>query len=405
MTDSSYPRTETAYHDPESPEALEQQVNAERGRVAETLDALQEKMQVGNLVDDAVRSFSRYGGDVAGTLGRQVRSNPLPLILTGIGLVWLMTSSGRDRSRYREDDYLWDVDDDDLYEEDFVGTRRYGTTAGVRPYGTAGVAGTYEQSHHDTGTGSRTGSTIGSAASSVSGAASSAARSVGDTASSAASGVAGAASSAARGISDAAGSAASGIGSAARGVGDRASAAVSGVGRAAGAVSSGARGAYESARHAGDSVRDSAYRASRSAYEAGRDSARRLDDMIQEHPLVMGALALAAGAAIGGALPRTRTEDEYLGEYSDHAKETARETAQREAEKARRVAGAVADEARHIYEEKAEEVDRRLRDAAHESRSATDRAKAEVSSAAERLRNAATSEAERQHLGDTKKPS
>jgi hypothetical protein len=383
MTDSSYSRTETAYHRPDSPEALEQEVNAERHRVAETLDALQDKMQVGNLVDDVVRSFSRYGGDMAGNLGRQVRQNPLPLLLTGVGLVWLISSSGRSRPRHYDEDYLWDVDDDDLYEEDFVGTRRYGTASGARPYGTAGVGGTYDEG---SGTGGTMRGAAGSAASGVSGAAGSAARGVGSVASSAASGV-----------SHAAGTLASGV--------ERAAEAVrSGLGSAASAVTSGARGAFSGARHTGGSVRESAYRASRGAYDAGGYTVRRLDDMIHDHPLVMGALALALGAAIGGALPRTRTEDEYLGEYSDQAKEAAREAAEREYEKGRRVAGAVADEARHIYEEKAEEVDRRLREAAHQSQSATDRVKSEAASAAERLRDAARSEAERQNLGDPKKP-
>ncbi len=407
-------------------------MNAERAYVAETLDALQDKMSVGNIVDDAVRSFSRYGGDVAGNLGRQVRQNPLPLILTGIGLAWLM-SSGRPRPRYRDDeDYLWDVDDDGLYDEDFVGTRRYGTTASVRPYGTAGVAGTYDAD--EPGTMGSMRNSAGAAASSVGGAAGSAARGTSHAAGSAASGVGGAASSAARGASNAAGSAASGIsgaagsaargtshaaGSAAEGVRGAAGSAASGVGRAAGAVgsgignaasgaadavSSGARGAYYGARQTGESVRDGAYRASRGAYDAGRYSVRRLDEMIHDHPLVMGALALAAGAAIGGALPRTRAEDEYLGEYSDQAKHAARDTVERESEKARRVAGAVTEEARHIYDEKADEVDQRLKDAANEGRSATGRAKSEVTDAAERLRDAATSEAEKQKLGDPKKP-
>jgi hypothetical protein len=418
MTDTSHSRTGTAHHQPDSPEALEQEVNAERSRVAETLDALQDKMSVGNVVDEAVRSFSRYGGDMAGNFGRQVRNNPLPLLLTGIGLAWLMTSSGSSRPRRYDEDYLWDVEDDDLYEEDLVGTRRYGTAAGVRPYGTAGTAGTYADDSPSTT--ERVSGAAGSAASGVGGAASSAGRGIGSAASgaghaagSAASGIGGAAGSAARGTRDAAGSAASGVshaaGSAASGIGRAAGAVRSGVGSAAsgaaGAVSSGARGAYYGARHTGDSVRDGAYRASRGAYEAGRSSVRRLDEMIQDHPLAMGALAVAAGAAIGGALPRTRTEDEYIGEYSDHAKDAARETVERESEKARRVAGAVAGEARTIYDEKAEEVDRRLKDAANEGRSATERAKAEASGAAERLRDAARSEAERQNLGDPKKPS
>ncbi len=99
--------TETTYSADDSPEALEREVDAERTRVAETLDALQDKMSVGNIVDDVVRSFSRYGGDMASNLGRQVRQNPLPLLITGVGLVWLMSSSGRDRARYaRDEDYL-----------------------------------------------------------------------------------------------------------------------------------------------------------------------------------------------------------------------------------------------------------------------------------------------------------
>jgi hypothetical protein len=392
MTDTSYSRTETAHHHPESPEAIEHEVNVERARVAETLDALQDKMSVGNIVDDVVRSFSRYGGDMAGNLGRQVRNNPLPLLLTGIGLVWLISSSGRSRSRRYdyEDDYAWDVDDDDLYEEDFVGTRRYGTTSGVRPYGTEGVGGPYREE----GSAGMTGSTRGSAGSGIG----SAARGAGHAASSAASGVGGAASSAARGVGDAASAAASGVsnvaGSAARGLSQAASAVGSAVSSAAGALSSGARGGYRGGRYA----RDGAYQAGRGAYEAGVYSMRRLDEMIHDHPLVMGALALAAGAAIGGALPRTRTEDEYIGEYSDQAKEAARETVERETEKARRVAGAVADEARNIYNEKAEEAGQRLKDAARDGQS-------EAMSVAERLRDAAKSEAERQNLGDPKKPS
>lgn len=380
MTESTY-----STHGAESPEALEREVDAERSRVAETLDALQDKMSVGNIVDDVVRSFSRYGGDIAGNLGRQVRQNPLPLLLTGVGLAWLMTSSGRDRtSSHRNEDYLWDADDNDLNEEDFVGTRRYGTADAVRPYGTAGVGGTYRDDGPST-TDSMRGA-AGSAASRIGGAAGSAAQSVGDAADSAASGIGSAAGSAARGVSEAVGAVASGIGDAASG--------------AARALSSGGRGAYEGARHTGESVRDGAYR----AYNAGRSSMGRLDEVVHEHPLVVGALALAVGAAIGGALPRTRTEDEYLGEYSDHAKETARETVQREGEKARRVAGAVADEAREIFSEKSEEVDRRLKEAAEASGSAADRVKSEAAGAAERLRDAAKSEAEKQNLGEPNKP-
>ena len=397
MTDTSY----SAYGS-DLPEAIEREVDAERSRVAETLDALQDKMSVGSIVDDVVRSFSRYGGDMAGNLGRQVRQNPLPLLLTGVGLVWLMTSSGRDRSRRRHDeDYLWEADDE-VYEEEFVGTRRYGTVGAARPYGTAGVSGTYR------GDGSSTTDSIRGAAGSAASGASSAARGAGHAAGSAASSVSDAAGSAAHGAAHAAGSAASGVsgavGSAARGVSRAVGAVASGLGNAAdgaaSALSSGGRGAYRGGRHAGQSVRDGAYR----GYDMGRSSLNRLDELVEDHPLVMGAVALTVGAAIGSALPRTRTEDEYLGEYSEHAWESARDTVQREAEKARRVAGAVADEAREIYNEKSEEVQERMKEAADQGRSAADRAKSEATEAAARLRDTAKSEAEKQHLGDPKKP-
>jgi len=39
--------------------------------------------------------------------------------------------------------------------------------------------------------------------------------------------------------------------------------------------------------------------------------------MLNEQPLVLGAVGVALGAAIAAAVPRTRAEDEWLGEASD----------------------------------------------------------------------------------------
>src|SRR5690606_29375741 len=119
-------------------------IDEERRSVSQTIEALQEKMSVGSMVDEAWRRYGHYGNDIGRNLGRTVSENPMPLILTGVGLAWLMFSSGRSRQDdYHDEDYLWEADED-LYEEDFVGTRRYGTS-GARPYGTAAVAGRYER--------------------------------------------------------------------------------------------------------------------------------------------------------------------------------------------------------------------------------------------------------------------
>src|SRR5690606_32178061 len=53
--------------------------------------------------------------------------------------------------------------------------------------------------------------------------------------------------------------------------------------------------------------------------------------MIDEQPLVLGLAGLALGAALGGSLPATEREDEWMGEMRDdvvrRGAEAARETA------------------------------------------------------------------------------
>jgi len=56
---------------------------------------------------------------------------------------------------------------------------------------------------------------------------------------------------------------------------------------------------------------------------------RRFGEVLRENPLAVGAVAVAAGTAVGLALPSTRFENEYVGEASeklvDKAQEVARE--------------------------------------------------------------------------------
>jgi hypothetical protein len=62
------------------------------------------------------------------------------------------------------------------------------------------------------------------------------------------------------------------------------------------------------------------------------------DHLLQDNPLALGIAALAAGAIVGAALPRTETEDGYLGETRDNLVETARSKAQEGVESARTMA-------------------------------------------------------------------
>jgi ElaB/YqjD/DUF883 family membrane-anchored ribosome-binding protein len=61
-----------------------------------------------------------------------------------------------------------------------------------------------------------------------------------------------------------------------------------------------------------------------------REVRSRLDDLVQEQPLALGALALAAGALIGAALPMTDYENRYVGPVHDRTVARAKEAGRRE---------------------------------------------------------------------------
>jgi hypothetical protein len=92
------------------------------------------------------------------------------------------------------------------------------------------------------------------------------------------------------------------------------------------------------------SAKDSVSGSMSSARETARDQWQRarggVDYLVHEQPLVLGAIGLAIGALLGGAAPRTRKEEELMGEASRNligkAKETGSQQAQKAAESAKR---------------------------------------------------------------------
>jgi len=63
-----------------------------------------------------------------------------------------------------------------------------------------------------------------------------------------------------------------------------------------------------------------------------------IEGMLQDNPLMIGAIAVVAGAALGMALPSTPQENRLLGETRETFMETARETVQEVTEKVKTVA-------------------------------------------------------------------
>jgi hypothetical protein len=96
------------------------EIEQTREEMAETIDAIQEKLQPRNIVANATdrvkaatkegaRAMVDYAGDAAetvmnqtrGTAGgfvRTIQDNPIPAALVGVGVAWLMTNASRSRS-------------------------------------------------------------------------------------------------------------------------------------------------------------------------------------------------------------------------------------------------------------------------------------------------------------------
>jgi hypothetical protein len=82
-----------------SPADIEDDVERTRADVSGTLDALREKLAPGQIVDEVIDRVSDYargtgGATFARNLGTAVRDNPLPVLLIGAGIGWLMLSRG-----------------------------------------------------------------------------------------------------------------------------------------------------------------------------------------------------------------------------------------------------------------------------------------------------------------------
>ncbi|HLT90156.1 MAG TPA: DUF3618 domain-containing protein [Woeseiaceae bacterium] len=215
------------------PGALERDIDRTRSSLGRTIDELENRLSPGQLIDQALAIGRRHGGEFATNLGRSVENHPLPLILTAVGLAWMMMSANKP----------------------------------APPHGAAG-----ERLH---GARERLEGGMESAK------------------------------------------------SAAGAVGEH-------VSRARGALGS-------TVSHSGERLQQAGERA-RLQGERLRGGFARL---LEEQPLLVGALGVALGAAIGAALPRTEREDRLMGEARDSAAEGLRQKASEAYEEVRERASSV----------------------------------------------------------------
>lgn len=252
------------------PNAMEQEISHTRERIGRTVEELEQRLSPGQLVDQALGFARDHGGDFAANFAGSVRRNPLPLLLTGVGVLWLLKSqskaSTRDSQRDRYTPY---------------NVESAGYESGAFEYG--------NERSGDASSNARTGM-----ADRVAG--------IGDAIKS--------------GVADARSSASA----AGESVGET-------VRSAKDSLTQGAHGVADSARSATRTVREKVGSASQTAREQARWAKDEFSTLMEEQPLLMGAVGVAIGATIAALVPSTRKEQELLGSASDSVADKAGELA------------------------------------------------------------------------------
>ena len=78
-----------------SPETIEREIDAQRASIGNIVDALESKFTPGQMFDQALGMMQSNGTAFLSNLGTSVRNNPVPAVLTSVGLLWLMMSANR----------------------------------------------------------------------------------------------------------------------------------------------------------------------------------------------------------------------------------------------------------------------------------------------------------------------
>jgi hypothetical protein len=77
------------------PAKIERNIDETRADVRATLAALEQRLSVDRLVELTFGRIRDRGGEFASNLGDAATRHPIPVVLTAIGLGWLMLTSGR----------------------------------------------------------------------------------------------------------------------------------------------------------------------------------------------------------------------------------------------------------------------------------------------------------------------
>jgi ElaB/YqjD/DUF883 family membrane-anchored ribosome-binding protein len=78
-----------------SPDQIERDITDLRARISHTLDAVQDKLSPGEVLDQVLSYAKDEGGAVVEGCVGAMRRNPLPAAVAGLGLAWLLYANNR----------------------------------------------------------------------------------------------------------------------------------------------------------------------------------------------------------------------------------------------------------------------------------------------------------------------
>lgn len=343
-------------NDTRTADDIERDIEDKRAEMSGTINDLQKKFSVEGIVSDISAMFRDQGGDAGRYISETVGRNPAAVALVGVGLAWLLLGKGRDTAaptRQHDRDSAYGGN----WDRSLPASRK--ARADLREA---------EDSWFDDG-----GMVYAPPSAQSSG-------------------------RGANGVTEAS----SGVMTAVR---NGADAVVGAVSDAAGAVrdvamdltaklSSGMDDLSDEAKTRVLTARRAAHDAKKAAKTAGKHPGQTTVNLFSDQPLVMGALAIAVGAAIGGLLPHTQIEDDALGATSDRLFAEAQRVFREERQKAMQVIKAAATEATGALKDTGAE----LADLLPAFKTAGNVIVDQISDAARRVSNTAKEEAARQGL-------
>jgi len=316
------------------PEEIERRLEKDRAALASDLDELKSKFSLDTIVRQAVDQIRDHSDDITASVSRAVKENPLGVAVTGVGLAWLIFGDKTKTQYTRPSPTAVGI----LVSSPPLGQQDYGHQSADRSRHQPATqdknlpSWLKDDHHHGDGGHNVTGKARDAMAQSKDKLAD--------------------ASGAMRDrMHDTADTMRDRMHDTADSVRDTADTLRERTAQWRARLSEGTEHLSEEGRARVIAAREKASEARDAAMSRMHDSKERAVDLFEDHPLIVGALAVAAGAALAAALPHTRMEDEQFGETSDALIREAERILSEETEKLGAAMETAADEAGDLARE------------------------------------------------------